>query len=129
MVGLVAIMISTGYVFSNWLGVAFYFVQAGGAQWRIPIAICTLPSVLVLCLLPLIPESLRWLVMKSRNDDAHRVLLKLHGDYDDEGQEFAELELKQMVDQIAFEKENKVTWWALFTSPRYRVRTVLTFLT
>lgn len=129
MVGLVGVMISFGYVFSNWLGVAFYFVQAGGTQWRIPFAICTAPSLLVICLLPLIPESPRWLVMKDRQSDARAVLAKLHGHHSHEGEEFAELELKQIVAQIAYERENAISWWALFTSRRYRTRLILTIIT
>jgi MFS family permease len=129
MVGLVGVMISIGYVFANWLGVAFYFVEASGAQWRIPFAICTVPSFLTISLLPLIPESPRWLVMKGRTEEARKALLKLHGHSSDEGHEFAELEIKQMVDQISFEQDHQMGWWALCTSKRYRTRFILTVVT
>ncbi|OAG37614.1 hypothetical protein AYO21_08222 [Fonsecaea monophora] len=129
MVGLVAVMISLGYVFANWLGVAFYFVQASGVQWRIPIAICTVPSFLTIFLLPLIPESPRWLVMQDRTDEARAVISKLHGHHDEAGHEFAELEVKQMVDQISFEHRNAMGWWELIMSKRYRRRFILTIIT
>lgn len=129
MVGLVAVMISLGYVIANWIGVAFLFVEAGGAQWRIPFAICTIPSFLVLALLWVIPESPRWLVMNGRFEEARAVLLKLHGHHDAEGKEFAELELKQMIDQISYEEEHRMGWWELFVSKRYRRRLVLTIVT
>ncbi|OAP58403.1 hypothetical protein AYL99_07493 [Fonsecaea erecta] len=129
MVGLVGVMISFGYVFANWLGVAFYFVEAGGVQWRIPFAICTAPSFLTIFLLPVIPESPRWLVMKNRTDEARAVISKLHGHHDDEGHEFAELEVKQMVDQISFENQHQMGWWELLLSKRYRKRFILTIIT
>jgi MFS family permease len=129
MVGLTGVMISIGYVLANWIGVAFYFVEAGGAQWRIPFALCAVPSFLTIFLLPLIPESPRWLIMRGRSEEARAIVLKLHGRHIEGAHEFADLEVKQMVEQISFEKENQMGWWAMFMSKQYRKRFILTVVT
>lgn len=60
LVGTHGIVICVGYSLASWLGVAFYFVNVGGAQWRIPLALqCIFP--LCLCLgISKMPESPRY---------------------------------------------------------------------
>lgn len=124
MVGLSGVMISFGYTLANWIGVAFYFVDAGGVQWRVPFILCAVPSLLVLCLLPIIPESPRWLCVQGRDEEAREVLMTLHGGDNAESQEFAKLEVSQMAQQIAFERTEVLPWWAVFL-PKYRKRLIL----
>ena len=128
MVGLSGAMIAMGYLLANWIGVIFYFVNAGGAQWRVPFALCILPSILVLCLLPVIPESPRYLMMNDKVEEARAVLLRLHG-RDRETHNFVELEIKQMVAQIGYEGQSKVTWREFLFSTQFRKRLILTFVT
>lgn len=128
-VGLVGAMISLGYMISNWIGVGFYFVDAGGAQWRIPFALCSLPFFAVLGLLPIIPESPRWLCMKGRSDEAHTVLLHLHGHGNEASENFAKVEMRQMARQIEAERAMSISWMTLFTARRYRKRMILTIVT
>ncbi|OAP64205.1 hypothetical protein AYL99_00177 [Fonsecaea erecta] len=132
MVGMFGVGLSFGYSVASWFGVAFYFLPASGAQWRIPYALTTVPSILTLTLLPWIPESPRWLIMVDRLDEASRIIRSLHGSgRDPQLDSFANAEFEQMKTQIAFERQNKVTWLQFLTSKRYRSRVwtaALTFM-
>ena len=46
--------------------------------WRLMLAVCGIPAIVFLALMPLMPESPRWLIKRGRNDDALRVLRRLH---------------------------------------------------
>ena len=131
MVGVTGIMISCGYLIVNWLGLAFYFVEAGGAQWRVPIAICVFPNIVlyVLFAFPVIPESPRWLVNRGRRDEAKAVLVQLHGRNHADAEQFANIELQQIHEQIEFEKQHIQPWHAMFLKRKYWRRTVLTAVT
>ena len=60
LVGMHGVLLCVGYALASWVGVAFYFVHAAGAQWRIPLAIqCIFPLILAAGILAL-PESPRW---------------------------------------------------------------------
>lgn len=60
MVGIHGICITYGYCSSSWVGFAFYFVNADGAQWRLPLAIQAIPPLLLSTGVLLLPESPRW---------------------------------------------------------------------
>ncbi|OQV04122.1 hypothetical protein CLAIMM_09060 [Cladophialophora immunda] len=130
MVALVGILNCLGYVISNWLGLAFYFVPAGGVQWRIPFALCCVPSLVVFVFVFFVPESPRWLVMKGRHSEAGVVLNKLHCRAGDaRSHDFVRLELQQITRQIDFERNNEVSWWKMLTAKQYRWRLVLCIMT
>ena len=59
-VGTTGIMIGVGYASASWIGVGFYFVEAGNTQWRIPTAIQCLPPLLLTIGIWWLPESPRW---------------------------------------------------------------------
>lgn len=129
MVTLASVGNNSGYILSSWLSVAFYFVQAGGKQWRIPFALCAVPCLVVLGLLLVIPESPRWLVIQGRIPEATAIMERLHGGKNDErARDFAALEVKQMTVQIEFERANSVSWLTLLTAKRFRRRAILTIL-
>lgn len=65
LVGVHGVMICVDFVLASWVGVGFYFVQAAGAQWQIPLAIQALwPTLLAVGVL-FLPESPRWRTLLS----------------------------------------------------------------
>ncbi|KAF8007905.1 hypothetical protein BT93_K1794 [Corymbia citriodora subsp. variegata] len=62
-------------------------------NWRVMLGIGILPSVFIGFALFVIPESPRWLVMKSRVDEARLVLLKTHEDEREAEERLAEIQL------------------------------------
>lgn len=55
-----AIVLSVGYVVASWVGLGFYFVNARGAQWRLPLAIQCFAPLILACGSLFLPESPRW---------------------------------------------------------------------
>lgn len=60
MVGLHGVTITLGFTTGSWIGYGFYFVNASGAQWRVPLAIQALPPLVLACGILFMPESPRW---------------------------------------------------------------------
>ena len=60
LVGMHGVLICVGYALASWVGLGFYFVNASGAQWRIPLAIQSLPPLVLSLGILFMPESPRW---------------------------------------------------------------------
>ncbi|ERS95332.1 hypothetical protein HMPREF1624_08210 [Sporothrix schenckii ATCC 58251] len=108
-------MLLFGYAFASWMGYAFYHVDSPNA-WRGPLALQTLPALIVLCAMPFLPESPRYLVQRGKHDQARRVLTRLH-----ETRE-AELEFAQIHAQIEMDNALPHSWMSLITKKSYRKR-------
>ncbi|CAK7232214.1 hypothetical protein SCUCBS95973_008185 [Sporothrix curviconia] len=92
-----------GYVFiANYLGISLaYWISFGLAfvdngysdvRWRFLLAFQTLPALLLLAGVKLLPDSPRYLASVGRTDEAREVLTQLRGGYDDNVQhEFLEI--------------------------------------
>ncbi len=110
-----------GYCSASWIGAGFYFYHpVANNQWRAPLGFQCFPVFIVLCLMPWIPESPRWLLQNDHTEEAERVLRKLH-DSDE-----AALELQQIRNQIAVDNTLENSWMSLVTKPSYRKRTFIT---
>ncbi|EFX04561.1 major facilitator superfamily transporter sugar [Grosmannia clavigera kw1407] len=70
LVGMHGVMICVGYALASWIGLGFYFVNASGAQWRLPLAIQCLAPLLLAMGVSFLPESPRWLLDQDRYVDA-----------------------------------------------------------
>ncbi|KUJ10838.1 general substrate transporter [Mollisia scopiformis] len=66
------------YCFASWLTLACSYIN-NSAQWRLPLALQLIPCLAMFSLLPLLPESPRWLVMQDRMDDAQDALCRYLG--------------------------------------------------
>lgn len=114
-----------GAVTSAWATFATRNIQSSWA-WRIPSALQIAMSLLALPGFLLIDESPRWLISMDRNDEARRILAKIHaaGDYD------SELVMRELTEiETALQAELKAqssTWFDLFKTPGNRRRLLIT---
>jgi sugar porter (SP) family MFS transporter len=86
----------------------------GPKAFRIPWGLQMIPAIVLFCGMIFLPESPRWLGRKDRWDDARNVLALVHGKGNPNAP-FVLTELKQIRDQIEFERRNAdVTYLELF---------------
>lgn len=131
-VDVMGVGINIGYSMSGWLGYGFSFWERGsGSQnaWRVPLALGIFPAVLFLLGIFFLPESPRWLCMKGREEEAERVLKRVHRSSADPDSNFAHAEFLQIREQITLDSLSDNSWYRLFTKPSYRKRAGLAMLT
>ncbi|KAH9896163.1 general substrate transporter [Xylariomycetidae sp. FL2044] len=73
------LFICVGYVLESWIDLGFYEFHEGSVTWRPPIAIACAFSLVLIASIYFFPESPRWLLMKSRRDQACANLALLRG--------------------------------------------------
>jgi MFS family permease len=66
--------ISLGYLLEAWINLGFFEVSNLPLQWRLPLAIPCLISMIIMAAVYMIPESPRWLVRKGRVEQARASL-------------------------------------------------------
>jgi MFS family permease len=71
--------ISLGYLLEAWINLGFFEASFKPIQWRIPLAIPTLISLVPMAAVFSIPESPRWLVAKGRSEEARTSLAAFKG--------------------------------------------------
>ncbi|EXJ66290.1 uncharacterized protein A1O5_10442 [Cladophialophora psammophila CBS 110553] len=113
----------SGYTFA-WVGFGCFFWANSSGAWRVPVAIQCLWPLLFLSGLYFCPESPRWLVMQGRDDEAKRVLEKIHT-RSSKGRNLADAELLQIQRQVMIDRELDSSWVQLFKKPSYRKRAFL----
>ncbi|KAH8197593.1 hypothetical protein TruAng_008225 [Truncatella angustata] len=70
-------LIVFGVMLSYWIDLGFSFLEPSSLSWRFPIAFQIVMALFIVILLPGLPESPRWLILKGRDDEAVRVLCAL----------------------------------------------------
>ena len=85
----------------------------GPAAFRIPWGLQAIPAVLLFIGLLFLPESPRWLARRDRWEEAHAVLVLVHGK-GDPNSPFVDREMREIKEIVEFEKQNAdVTYWEL----------------
>ncbi|KAF1981968.1 MFS general substrate transporter [Aulographum hederae CBS 113979] len=127
MVGIGGIGITTGYAIASYMGLAFNLSLEGHdeAQWRGPLGLQCVFPLFMLLILPILPESPRWLLMKGHAEKAREIVMRIHSIPDDPDQEYPRSEFYQMQKQAEHDKKLEPTWLEMFTKPSYRKRTML----
>lgn len=95
-----------GFVLSNIITLAFSGVTTE-AQWRFPLGIQLFYMVIILVMVPLLPESPRWLLSRGRDAEAKTQLARLSDDDHEE-------EYKQIRDSVRLEQSVQVRWVDIF---------------
>ncbi|THU90604.1 general substrate transporter [Dendrothele bispora CBS 962.96] len=72
------IMNIAGFSLSNWMTYGFSFLS-GSISWRFPIAFQLVFSVILICTVPWLPESPRWLLAHGYEEEGVIVLVALEG--------------------------------------------------
>ncbi|KAH7343603.1 general substrate transporter [Rhizoctonia solani] len=98
-------MLGFGFIVANWVTYGCDKGIHGVAAWRLPLGLQMAPAVILFIGMFIFPYSPRWLVAQGREEEAYRVLEKLH--FDGENREWLDGEFAEICDQIRIEKEMK----------------------
>lgn len=107
------------------MGMAFFYAKSPAAQWRAPLGLAILWPVVMLIILPFIPESPRFLLMQGKVEKARDIVMKLHHVPGDTDQEFARSEFYQMQKQAEHDRELAPGWLDMIRNKGARKRTAL----
>ena len=106
-----------GFVLSNIITLAFSGVTTE-AQWRFPLGIQLFYMIVILGMVPLLPESPRWLLMRGRDAEAKTQLARLSNEDHEE-------EFKEIRDSVRAEQAVQVRWIDIFKGGQATRRMIL----
>ncbi len=84
-------------------------------NWRWMLGIGVIPAVLYFLLLMLVPQSPRWLVMRSRAEEARRTLKKIGGEA------YADVTIGEIINNIEKDKDRPKAYFRELLNPRLRL--------
>jgi len=126
--GIVGLFGVVGYILAAYVGVGFFnFKTTTSSQWRAPLAIGCLPPLVLLIVMPWLPESPRFLLSKGRTNEAWEIVRRLHTSSDDPVHEYATAEFYQMKRQHELEASLSGSWLEILRRRSYRKRALIVF--
>jgi sugar porter (SP) family MFS transporter len=118
------LFLGLGAFVAGWVGWGMTKYRLGTPeQWRVPLGLQMVPALPLLFVSLVLPESPRWLVIRGREEEALRVLARLHarGDVNDP---LVQGEFAQMRSKVAAEAAVHSGWAEIFGS-RQNLRKVM----
>lgn len=110
--------------FVGWLEFGFYFVPGNNeVSWRFPIALQAIFPIAVLCMMPFLVESPRWLLAKDRLAEGRKVLARLENQAEDS--ELVNTRMQAILNSIYIERQGHTRNPFAKTPNRYLNRTLL----
>ncbi|KXH60122.1 hypothetical protein CNYM01_10281 [Colletotrichum nymphaeae SA-01] len=112
-----------GSIIAAWSCFGTLTKQSGDLQWRLPTGLqCMMPGIQLMAIW-FLPESPRWLISKGKEAEAKKVLIKYHGN-NNENDEFAHWEFAEITSTLQLEKEASAEsgWMELVRTPGNRKR-------
>jgi putative MFS transporter len=118
---LIQVFFSVGYILSPFLAILVFSFMGPTSGWRLLFMIGAFPVVLAPLVYFSIPESVRWLLLKQRQDEAEKIVRGLERDVPQSQQTAA---VPDTSGTSTFASQQQTRLGELF-SPRYRRRTLL----
>eukprot|EP01087_Luapelamoeba_hula_P023992 TRINITY_DN8987_c0_g1_i2.p1 TRINITY_DN8987_c0_g1~~TRINITY_DN8987_c0_g1_i2.p1 ORF type:complete len:522 (-),score=70.69 TRINITY_DN8987_c0_g1_i2:67-1632(-) len=116
----------SGNLFSTFAAAIAFGVTytTGNWGWRLSLAVSFIPSVVLLMLLPFVPETPRYHYQKGREAKAREVMVRFHGTRDGKLTAASEAEFDAMIAAIKYDQEaSNIGWSAFVNTPAARFRT------
>ncbi|OBZ83170.1 Quinate permease [Choanephora cucurbitarum] len=101
--------IAVGMTIAFWTNYGCLINLRGDIQWRLPLGLQAVPGLILFLGMFLLPESIRWLALKDRFDEAKQVLCKLRNLPEDHPDIHAEFE--DISNAILAEKHHEGSKW------------------
>jgi Sugar (and other) transporter len=107
------VLVLGGIVITNWMNFGFTFAPDTQVSWRFPLAFQDFFAILTILLIPFLPESPRWLVMKGRRDETRITIARLLAKPQDHQQVIDDLNV--ICDSVArAEEQGNFGWREVF---------------
>ena len=121
-VGLAQQMIGVGFIVSTWIGYGCAHADdSDEIQWRFPLAFQAVPALILVVGMFWFPESPRYLIETDRDEQAMRILRKLH--YNGTNDDWINQEFLEIKTTIAAERAITAPGWLImFRVPAWRTR-------
>ncbi|KAJ5309953.1 uncharacterized protein N7443_002414 [Penicillium atrosanguineum] len=104
------VLVCTGASISYWMSYALSFSSNQPFEWRFAVAAQCVFGVLLLVIVPWMPESPRWLFIHNRADEALAIIMKMHGTSNVDDEE-VQTEIKVINQAIEVEERNGASKW------------------
>lgn len=106
-------LIICGLAISNWVCFGFSHFDTS-IQWRFPLAFQSVFALIVLFIVPLLPESPRWLISRGRVDEGTNIIARLYGKTVDDPAVLAQRD--EIVESLKTENETgEASWTEIFS--------------